>query len=75
MGILKISNEMCLTQPKLVQQCIDWLKSNHNAIVHSKTPARHEMIYEISGDGIPDGNFHLEVKEVVPGVVSIKIDQ
>lgn len=74
MGILKISNELSLTNPALVKQCFQWLRDNYNAVIEGKTPARKEMIYYITGDGIPDGNFHLNVTEIVPGVITIKIE-
>ncbi len=73
MGILRISNDLMLTDRELVMTCIRYLEENHKAVVHSKRFERHNVVYEISGEEIPDGEFELEIKTYVPGVMSIKI--
>lgn len=73
MGTLRISNELFLTDPELVTTCMRYLKEQHKAVIHGKYPERRCMRYEMTGEGIPDKEFELEVTSYVPGVISIKI--
>ncbi len=73
MGTLRISNELLLTDRELVETCLRYLKEHHMAVIHGKRFERKDVVYEMTGEDIPDREFQLEVHTYVPGVISIKI--
>lgn len=75
MGILRISNELLLTNRALVKQCFKWLEENYNAVIEQHQTERHCMVYKVIGRDIPEGNFDLQITEIVQGVMSIKIHE
>lgn len=75
MGILRISNELLLTNRALVKQCFQWLEENHDAVIEQHQTERHCMVYRVIGNEIPEGNFDLTVEQIAPGVMTIKINR
>lgn len=73
MGFVCVVNR--LKQTELLSNVMRFLRHEHNAKISLHREYREYFELDVTGDGIPDGQFNIFVEEIVPNVLAITIDE